>query len=254
MKSKVQTAPKQLLRRGLDDGTERLRGQLRDASQRGQSDGYGGDQIEDAAWSGTRWGTRGIEKLLKAKKDGRKHTPEAEPASDADIPEGECPEPAPAEPSAPESRTDRVRIKTWETVSEFPETVPKFPEKRTRLPAASTPNGRNPCLRSAPHRGAVQSVSVLKYGRLFLSSRRLFLSSRKRTRLPAAGTSKGRNPRQQSDPRRGAAQIVFGSRHGRLFLSSRKYVHLPADRAGNHLRQSERRQMFPGKITQIRRK
>ena len=119
MKSKAQTAPKQLLRRGLDDGTERLRGQLRDASQRGQRDGYGGDQIEDAAWSGTRWGTRGIEKLLRAKKDGRKRTPES--FSDADIPEGEYPESAPARPPTPESKTDRVRIKTREAVSDPPE-------------------------------------------------------------------------------------------------------------------------------------
>lgn len=134
MKSKVQTAPKQLLRRGLDDGTERLRGQLRDASQRGQRDGYGGDQIEDAAWSGTRWGTRGIEKLLKAKRDGRKRTPEAEPFSDADIPEGEYPEPAPAGPSAPESKTDRVRIKTREAVSEFPEVRPSASGQHVKWP------------------------------------------------------------------------------------------------------------------------
>ena len=132
MKSKVQTAPKQLLRRGLDDGTERLRGQLRDASQRGQRDGYGGDQIEDAAWSGTRWGTRGIEKLLKAKKDGRKHTPE--PFSDADIPEGEYPEPAPAEPPTPESKTDRVRIKTREAVSDPPEVHPSASGQHVEWP------------------------------------------------------------------------------------------------------------------------
>ena len=34
----------------MDDGTERLRGQLRDTAQRGQqADDYGGDRIEDAA-------------------------------------------------------------------------------------------------------------------------------------------------------------------------------------------------------------
>ena len=68
IKTAAKTIPKQFLRRGLDDGTERLRSQFRDASQRGQrSDGYGGDQIEDAAWKGTRWGTRGVELLLKKK-------------------------------------------------------------------------------------------------------------------------------------------------------------------------------------------
>ena len=55
LKERVASVPKRLLRRGLDDGTERLRGQFRDASQRGQrEDGYGGDQIEDAARGGTR--------------------------------------------------------------------------------------------------------------------------------------------------------------------------------------------------------
>ena len=52
------------MRRGLDDGTERLHGQFREASQRGQRDDYGGDRIEDTAWSGARRAERGIEKLL----------------------------------------------------------------------------------------------------------------------------------------------------------------------------------------------
>ncbi len=70
LKEKVQAAPKELFRRGLSDGTQRLRGQLRDTAQRGQRDGYGGDQIEDAAWAGGRWAKRGIQKLLKQKRHG----------------------------------------------------------------------------------------------------------------------------------------------------------------------------------------
>lgn len=116
LKERAATAPKQLLRRGLDDGTERLRGQFRDASQRGQRDDYGGDRIEDTAWSGTRWAGRGIEKLLKKKWDGRDQGPETESVPPADSPETEFPldGPAPADPPKPSSAEDRVRIKTRE--------------------------------------------------------------------------------------------------------------------------------------------
>ena len=56
-------------RRGLEDGVERLRGQLRDTAQGGQADRYGGDQIEDAAASGVRQAEHRVERLLgKGKK------------------------------------------------------------------------------------------------------------------------------------------------------------------------------------------
>ena len=58
-KEKVKAAPKVLVRRGLDDGTERLRGQLRETAQRGQASDYGGDRIEDTAarvaYQGCEW-------------------------------------------------------------------------------------------------------------------------------------------------------------------------------------------------------
>ena len=114
LKERVASAPKQLLRRGLDDGTERLRGQFRDASQRGQRDDYSGDRIEDAAWGGTRRAERSAEKLLKKMRFSRGRT--AEPVPDADFPETERPPdtPAPADLPKPERETDRVRIKTRE--------------------------------------------------------------------------------------------------------------------------------------------
>lgn len=49
VKEKAVSAPKELLRKGLDDGSERLRTQLRDTAQHGQADEYGGDTIEDTA-------------------------------------------------------------------------------------------------------------------------------------------------------------------------------------------------------------
>lgn len=78
MKEKVKAAPKELARRGLEDGTARLRGQFRDTAQRGQTDEYGGDRIEDMAWGGIRRTERGMEKLIKGKrqKQGRNHATE----------------------------------------------------------------------------------------------------------------------------------------------------------------------------------
>lgn len=54
IKEKAVSAPRELLHRGLDDGSERLRTQLRDTAQHGQADEYGGDAIEDTATSGLR--------------------------------------------------------------------------------------------------------------------------------------------------------------------------------------------------------
>ena len=54
VKEKAVSAPKELLRKGLDAGSERLRTQLRDTAQHGQADEYGGDTIEDTAARGLR--------------------------------------------------------------------------------------------------------------------------------------------------------------------------------------------------------
>ena len=99
------------MRRGLDDGTERLRGQFRDASQRGRrDDGYGGDQVEDAAWKGVRWGSRGVELLLRKKK-GDSKAADAEASPDTGFPEAEPPIETPPPPT---DGRERVRIKTRE--------------------------------------------------------------------------------------------------------------------------------------------
>ena len=127
------------MRRGLDDGTERLRGQFRDASQRGQRDRCDSDQIEDSAWAGTRWGTRSIEKLLKTKKsDKSRIEPDSHLGTDA--PDGGSPLEVPASaesaltsPPTSSGRTDHVRIKTRETVSERLEVHPSASRRRGPL-------------------------------------------------------------------------------------------------------------------------
>ena len=71
VREKVKAAPKELIHRGLEDGSDRLRTQLRDAAQQGRRDDYGGDQIEDTAAGGMRRMERGAEKLIKEKGKNR---------------------------------------------------------------------------------------------------------------------------------------------------------------------------------------
>ena len=49
VKEKAVSAPKELLRKGLDDGSERLRTQLRDTAQQGRRDEYGGGVLNGGA-------------------------------------------------------------------------------------------------------------------------------------------------------------------------------------------------------------
>ena len=77
LKERVKSAPKELIRRGLDDGTERLRGQLRDTAQHGQRDNFGGDQLGDAEVSGVKRAEQLAERLLGKQKKCAKHTPDA---------------------------------------------------------------------------------------------------------------------------------------------------------------------------------
>ena len=119
-KEKVQSAPKELLRRGLSDGTERLRGQLRDTAQRGQRDDYGGDQIEDTVVGGARrmerGAERGVESLLKKRKERRGRTQEAKSPT---APDPSTPHEFPAEHPSPHEPPPREqpKIKTREAVT-----------------------------------------------------------------------------------------------------------------------------------------
>ncbi len=116
--------PKELVRRGLDDGTERLQGQFREAAQRGQASDYGGDRIEDTAARGAYQARRGVEALLKKKKSAQSRKEDGEPRTAADPPTQQIP----ADPPSPEapgeqhspyepSQLERPRIKTREAVS-----------------------------------------------------------------------------------------------------------------------------------------
>lgn len=82
VKEKAVSAPKELLRKGLDDGSERLRTQLRDTAQQGRRDEYGGDTIEDTAARGLRRAEK--ELTRQRKKKPQEQPPEGgAPAADA---------------------------------------------------------------------------------------------------------------------------------------------------------------------------
>ena len=82
IKEKTVSTPRELLRKGLDDGSERLRTQLRDTAQHGQADEYGGDTIEDTAASGLRRAEKELTRQRKKKQ--QEQPPEGgAPAADA---------------------------------------------------------------------------------------------------------------------------------------------------------------------------
>ena len=82
IKEKAVSTPRELLRKGLDDGSERLRMQLRDTAQHGQADEYGGDTIEDTAVRGLRRAEK--ELTRQRKKKTQEQPPEGgAPAADA---------------------------------------------------------------------------------------------------------------------------------------------------------------------------
>ena len=89
VKEKAVSAPKELLRKGLDDGSERLRTQLRDTAQQGRRDEYGGDTIEDTAASGLRRAEKELLKQRKKKNAGQSASPQGDasaPSSNSDVP------------------------------------------------------------------------------------------------------------------------------------------------------------------------
>ncbi len=82
IKEKAVSTPRELLRKGLDDGSERQRTQLRDTAQHGQADEYGGDTIEDTAARGLRRAEK--ELTRQRKKKPQEQPPEGgAPAADA---------------------------------------------------------------------------------------------------------------------------------------------------------------------------
>ena len=80
VKEKAVSAPKELLRKGLDDGSERLRTQLRDTAQQGRRDEYA---------SGLRRAEKELLKQRKKKNAEQSASPQGDasaPSSNSDVP------------------------------------------------------------------------------------------------------------------------------------------------------------------------
>ena len=93
IKEKTVSTPRELLHRGLDDGSERLRTQLRDTAQHGQADEYGGDAIEDTAARGLRRAEKELLKQRKKKNAEQSASPQGDasvPSSNSDVPPVIC--------------------------------------------------------------------------------------------------------------------------------------------------------------------
>ena len=89
IKEKAVSTPRELLRKGLDDGSERLRTQLRDTAQQGRRDEYDGDAIEDTAAIGLRRAEKELLKQRKKKNAEQSASPQGDasaPSSNSDVP------------------------------------------------------------------------------------------------------------------------------------------------------------------------
>ena len=118
VKEKAVFAPKELLRKGLDDGSERLRTQLRDTAQHGQADEYGGDTIEDTA-------ARGLRRAEKELTRQRKKKPQEQP------PEGGAPA-----ADATEQKPSAIRGKDTTSAGSQPQSAVERGRQQARQNAA----------------------------------------------------------------------------------------------------------------------
>ena len=118
IKEKAVSAPRELLHRGLDDGSERLRTQLRDTAQHGQADEYGGDTIEDTA-------VRGLRRAEKELTRQRKKKPQEQPSEGG----------APAA-DATEQKPSAIKGKDTTSAGSQPQTAAERGRQQTRQNAA----------------------------------------------------------------------------------------------------------------------
>ena len=118
IKEKAVSAPRELLHRGLDDGSERLRTQLRDTAQHGQTDEYGGDAIEDTA-------ARDLRRAEKELTRQRKKKPQEQPSEGG----------APAA-DATEQKPSAIKGKDTTSAVSQPQTAAERGRQQTRQNAA----------------------------------------------------------------------------------------------------------------------
>ena len=135
-KEKIQAAPKEFLRRSLLTGTEKLKGQLRDAAEGGRREDTEADRTQDTARMGARLAVDKLGRLALGKKKARSWSGESSPDTGAPGPIADDTGSAiQTEPPAPYSGAEPVWIKTQEATHDGP--AANF--GRTDLPRADQP-------------------------------------------------------------------------------------------------------------------
>ena len=86
----LKAMPNELAVGAIQDGTQRIMSQLRDAGQRDERSDYGGERIESAATDGARLAARSVEAFLKSGAAALSYKREPEPPPD-DLPFDESP-------------------------------------------------------------------------------------------------------------------------------------------------------------------
>ena len=121
-KEKIQAAPKELLRRSLLSGTEKLKGQLRDAAEGGQRENTELDRAQGTAWNAARQAAYRLGKLAPQKKRfqaGRMETRADQAEARSDILSSDIQ----TKQVNPSDNPEPVRIKTRDTARQVSPTV-----------------------------------------------------------------------------------------------------------------------------------
>ena len=114
IKEKTRSAPKELLRRGLLDGTEKLYSQLRDTAQGGQREDTAADRVQDTTERGARLAVDRLGRMRLGKKKAK--------GQSSDTPPGPTP-PSSDGAESPAPASERVQIKTRDAVRDAPTKV-----------------------------------------------------------------------------------------------------------------------------------
>ena len=132
----LKAIPKELALGAIQDGTQRLASQLRDAGEREERSDYGGERIESAATNGARLAARSVEAFLKSGAVALSHKREPEPPPD-DLPFDETAPQETALGTDAASVTEELPSAEHPTLPEHAES-PTLPEHPVSPEAAGT--------------------------------------------------------------------------------------------------------------------
>lgn len=150
IKEKVKAAPKELVRRGLSSGADRLRDQLRDGGRQDQREDLGQTQLEDGIHQGARCLEQGGQRLLQKTKTGMVQSRNGKGGKSQPDSRSDPTSPSPA-PSVPSSDTPQA-TQNFQPVPE--DTLPRIKTREAyyeRQTVSATPS-------EAPIRGREQAV------------------------------------------------------------------------------------------------